>query len=106
MRVDALYKYESPKVLQGVRYSGVNEFPFLQCDKVGGTVVPLDLGALKSENVRMNMVGIRKVIYFSTYFVPSCFIQVISFHITYIQSQRERCYCPSTTNQETKAQRA
>lgn len=48
----------------------------------------------------------RKVIFFSTYFVPGCFTYAISFNLSCIQSQRKRSYYPSTTYAETKAQRA
>lgn len=34
----------------GEKHSGVNEFPFLYCDKVEGTVVPVYVRALKDEH--------------------------------------------------------
>lgn len=36
------------------KHSGVNEFPFLQCDKVGN-MIHKDLGDLKGESVRMSI---------------------------------------------------
>lgn len=65
---EALYKYESRGVAQNPgggfhmsrwepckTHSGVNEFPFLQCDKVESTVVPVDTRALKGESVRTSI---------------------------------------------------
>ena len=36
------------------KHSGMNEFPFLQCDKVGN-VIHTDLGALKGQSVRISI---------------------------------------------------
>lgn len=62
------------------KHSGVNEFPFLQGDKIEGTVVPTDVRTLKGEGVRMSL-GVhdgdksrveRKMVFFSTYLVQGC----------------------------------
>ena len=62
------------------KHSRVNEFPFLQGDEVEGTVVPIDVRALKGESVRMSLDVHdgdksrveRKVVLFSTYLVQDC----------------------------------
>lgn len=63
------------------KHSGVNEFPFLQCDKVENTVVPVDPRALKGESVRMSIgildgnkgrVEIKAIILALTYSAPRC----------------------------------
>lgn len=72
------------------KHSGVNEFPFLKCDKDGHTIVYMDLGDWKGKNVRMPICGNdgnkgrveREVMCFSTCFGPSCFTWGISFNLT------------------------
>lgn len=62
------------------KHSGVNEFPFLQGDEIEGTVVPIDVRALKGESVRMSLDVHdwdksrveRKMVFFSTYLVQGC----------------------------------
>lgn len=62
------------------KHSRVNEFPFLQGDEVEGTIVPIDVRALKGESVRMSLDVHngdksrveRKVVLFSTYLVQDC----------------------------------